>query len=274
VCLEWKTGKVAWKERGTFTSVLLADGHLLCRHQSGHLSLIEANPKEYKEKHRFLPPDRSNLPPWTYPVLSGGKLYVRDQSFLLCYDLRADRPRPVEPPSEKPAPEKPAGKEREPDAVFVPSPQDVVERMLELAEIKKTDVVYDLGCGDGRIVVTAARNYGCRAVGVDIDKECVKLAQENVLKNKVGEQVTIKHEDIFHIDVSQADVVMLYLLPNVNEKLIPRLQSMKPGARIVSHSFPIPGIKPDKVTRYVSTEDDLSRPLYLFTAPLQKENKE
>src|SRR5207253_1195275 len=135
-------------------------------------------------------PERSKLPAWTYPVLANGKLFLRDQEVLLCYDLRADRPQPADK-SEPEKPEKPA---RTPDAIFVPSPHDVVDKMLELASVKKEDVVVDLGCGDGRIVVAAATKYGCQAIGYDIDQECVRLSFENVKKHGVEKLVRIENE--------------------------------------------------------------------------------
>ncbi|MGA2253959.1 MAG: PQQ-binding-like beta-propeller repeat protein [Thermoguttaceae bacterium] len=268
-CLEMKTGKVAWSQRGDFTNVLAADGHLYCRHTSGFIALVEATPQEYKEKGRFMQPDRSQSPAWTYLVLTGRRLYVRDQSTLLCYDLRADRPQLPKAP-EKPEPEKRDKAPPIPDAIFVPSPNDVVEKMLDLAKVKKTDVVVDLGCGDGRMVVTAARKYGCKAVGYDIDEDCIKLSVENVKKNKVEDLVRILHEDVFKADLGQANVVTLYLLPHLNAKLIPQLEKMKPGSRIVSHAFDMKGIRPDKVIKLVSMEDGLEHQMFLWTVPLKK----
>src|SRR5205823_434385 len=103
--------------------------------------------------------------------------------------------------------------QKEPDVIYVPTPQEVVDKMLELAEVKKTDIVYDLGCGDGRIVVTAATKFGAKGVGLDIDPQRVKESLENVKKSKVQDLVTIKQEDIFKQDLSKANVVTLYLLP-------------------------------------------------------------
>lgn len=130
---------------------------------------------------------------------------------------------------------------------------------------------HDLGCGDGRIPVTAAKKYGCKAVGYDIDEACVKLSAENVKKNQVEHSVRIIHEDVFKVDLSQADVVTLYLLPQLNVKLIPQLEKMKPGARIVSHAFDMKGVTPDEVITFNSKEDGLERKLYLWTVPLKKE---
>jgi outer membrane protein assembly factor BamB len=270
-CLDLKTGKLAWnwKEQGC-TNVVAAEEHLYCRYTNGTITLVEATPEGYKEKGRFMPVDRTKFPAWTYLVLTGQRLYVRDQNVLLCYDLRANRPtpfaEPLGPPKEDPA-------SRLPDAIFVPSPQDVVEKMLELAKVKKEDVVVDLGCGDGRIPVTAAKKYGCKAVGYDIDEECIKLSVAKVKENKVEALVRIVHEDVFKVDLSQADVVTLYLLPQLNVKLIPQLEKMKPGARIVSHAFDMKGILPDEVINYKSKEDEVERKLYLWTLPLKKEKK-
>lgn len=110
---------------------------------------------------------------------------------------------------------------RTPDVIYVPTPYEVVEKMLEVAQVKKGDVVYDLGCGDGRIVVTAAKKYGVRAVGFDIDPERIKEARENVRKNGVEDLVRIEQKDIFTLDLSEATVVTLYLLPQLNVKLFP-----------------------------------------------------
>jgi SAM-dependent methyltransferase len=142
---------------------------------------------------------------------------------------------------------KQADENREPDVIFVPTPQDVVDKMLELAQVTKDDLLYDLGCGDGRIVVTAAKRYGCKAVGYDIDPERVEESQENVEKNNVGHLAAIEQKDIFTLDLSKANVVTLYLLPRLNVKLIPQLEKLKPGSRIVSHDFRMRGIKPDEL---------------------------
>jgi len=136
---------------------------------------------------------------------------------------------------------------RTPDVIFVPTPQEVVDKMLELAQVKKEDLVYDLGCGDGRIVVTAALKYGCKAKGFDIDPQRIKESLENVAKKNVADLVTIEQTDIFTLDLSDANVITLYLLPSLNVKLIPQLEKLKPGSRIVSHDFDMRGVEPDKV---------------------------
>ena len=163
---------------------------------------------------------------------------------------------------------------REPDVIFVPTPQDVVDRMLELAKVQKSDLLYDLGCGDGRIVVTAAQKYGCKAVGYDIDPQRIKESLENVAKNSVGHLVTIEQKDIFTLDLSEANVITLYLLPSLNVKLIPQLEKLKPGSRIVSHDFRMKGVKPDKVEKLTSSEDNAGHKIFLWTTPLNKTEAE
>src|SRR5262249_55146136 len=160
---------------------------------------------------------------------------------------------------------------RKADARFVPTPQPVVEKMLELAKVTKDDVVYDLGCGDGRIVVTAAKRYGCRAWGFDIDPKRVKESLDNVKKNKVERLVSIERKDIFTLDLSGATVVTLYLLPELNVKLVPQLKKLRPGARVVSHEHDMEGYEPDKkATLKVGGE---GHDVYLWTTPLKPGKK-
>jgi len=128
--------------------------------------------------------------------------------------------------------------ERAPDVPFVPTPMPVVERMLELAQISKDDVVYDLGSGDGRLVISAALRYGARAIGVELNPVWVRDARRNAAAAGVADRVTFRIEDLFETDLREATVVTLYLLPAVNRKLLPKLRSeLRPGARIVSHEY-------------------------------------
>jgi ribosomal protein L11 methylase PrmA len=165
-----------------------------------------------------------------------------------------------------------AAENRKPDVIYVPTPPNVVEKMLELAKVTKKDVVYDLGCGDGRIPVTAAKKYGCKAFGYDIDPKRIKESLENVERNGVGKLVTIQQKDIFKLDLSDANVVTLYLLPSLNVKLIPQLDKLKPGSRIVSHDFDMKGVIPDQVIEIEGDdESSLDHTIYLWTTPLKKE---
>src|SRR6185369_12859254 len=173
-----------------------------------------------------------------------GRLFLRDQQYLFCYDLRQNPPRPASPPAPEERPRGGEDRPRQPDAVFVPSPPAVVEKMLELAKVTADDVVYDLGCGDGRIVVTSAK-MGAKATGFDIDPARVSEARLHVTSAHVESNASIKWANVFSVDLSPATVVTLYLLPELNVKLIPQLEKLKPGSRIVSHDFDMAGVKPD-----------------------------
>lgn len=143
--------------------------------------------------------------------------------------------------------------ERKPDVIYVPTPRKVVEEMLRMAELRPDDVVYDLGCGDGRIVIAAAQLRGVKAVGYDIDPERVKEARANVRAAGVEHLVRIEQADVFTLDLTGASVITLYLLPQLNVRLMPQLARLRPGSRILSHNFDMRGAKPVEV-RHVTVE--------------------
>jgi cyclopropane fatty-acyl-phospholipid synthase-like methyltransferase len=151
---------------------------------------------------------------------------------------------------------------RTPDVIFVPTPQEVVDAMLEVAKVTKNDVVYDLGSGDGRIPVTAAKKYGARAIGIDIDPQRIKEANANAEAAGVTDKVKFLNQDLFTTDISEASVVTLYLLPSLNVKLMPKLKAeLKPGTRIVSHAFDMGDWKPEQ------TLNVNGRTVYYWTIP-------
>lgn len=135
---------------------------------------------------------------------------------------------------------------RELDVPYVPTPQSVVEKMLEMADVKEGDYLIDLGSGDGRIAITAAKKYGIKALGVDLNPVRVQEANENAKREKVTDKVEFREEDLFKTDLSQATVITMYLLNSVNMKLRPELLKLKPGTRIVSHSFGMGDWQPDQ----------------------------
>ena len=154
---------------------------------------------------------------------------------------------------------------RGPDVIFVPTPNDVVDRMLEMAKVTAEDVVYDLGCGDGRIVITAAQKYRARAVGIDIDPERIAEATANARRAAVTDRVKFIRGDLFEADISAASVVTLYLLTDLNLKLRPKLmKDLAPGTRVVSHAFGMGDWKPEQTANV-----DGSR-VYLWRIPPRK----
>ena len=154
---------------------------------------------------------------------------------------------------------------RGPDVIFVPTPNDVVDAMLTMATVSAKDTVYDLGCGDGRIVITAAQKYGARGVGIDIDPERVAEATDNVKKAGVADRVRIVRGDLFEADISAATVVTLYLLTDLNLKLRPKLwRDLNPGTRVVSHAFSMGDWKPERTANVQGTQ------VYLWRVPPRK----
>ena len=214
----------------------------------------------------------------TFPVVAGRRLYVRDNDRLYCYDIRQHPPGSVLPgpkmvqlalPKDTGSPPR-LGGDRVANAIFVPTPQDVVEKMLSAANVGKDDVVYDLGSGDGRIVIAAAKKYGCRAVGLEIDRDLIRLSWERAREAKVDKLVTMKEVDIFSADFSDATVVTVYLYPGLLNRLLPQLEKLKPGTRIVSHQFAIPAMPPEQTITIESNETGTKHTVYLWTTPLKK----
>ena len=162
----------------------------------------------------------------------------------------------------QPTPQQPAPQQEAPklDVPFVPSPNGVVDKMLDLAKVGPTDVVYDLGSGDGRIAIRAAQR-GARAVGIDIDPDRIRDARANALRANVEDRTEFRQGDLFKVDLSPATVITMYLLPSVNLKLKSKLMQLEPGTRIVSHSFDLGDWKPDQ------TAEVEGRKIYLWIVP-------
>jgi SAM-dependent methyltransferase len=162
---------------------------------------------------------------------------------------------------------------RAPDVPYVPTTEQAVQAMLKLAGVKKTDVVYDLGCGDGRIVIAAANKYGARGVGIDINPVRINEAKANAKKAGVESLVRFEENDLFLADIHEASVVTLFLLSDVNLKLRPRLlRELKPGTRVISNTFDMGDWKPEKTVNLDDSSDEndysgLSKTLYMWTVP-------
>jgi SAM-dependent methyltransferase len=157
-----------------------------------------------------------------------------------------------------------------PDVVYVGTPYDVVAEMLHMAQVRKDDLVVDLGCGDARMLVLAAQKYGSRGIGYEIDPDMVRASRGNVEENNVGDLVQIIQADIFTLDISKADVLPIYLLPEMNLKLLPQFETLKPGSRLVFHNYDLEGFVADKEVKVISNEDNSIHTLYLYTTPLKR----
>ena len=154
------------------------------------------------------------------------------------------------------------------DVIFVPTPMQVVERMLAMAEVKKGEFLIDLGSGDGRIPVTAAKKIGARGLGVDLDPDRISEANENVKKQGVGDMVEIRRQNLFETDISKADVISMYLLTDLNLRLRPKLLDLKPGTRLVSHAFAMGDWVPDQHETLPPRYD-----VYLWIVPAKVEGR-
>lgn len=276
-CFDLKNGDAIWQHRfGQTSAVTHADGRFYFHDSGGHVRLVSDSTTAPVVLGDFALPEHSSSMGITTPVVAGGRLYIREDDNLFCYDvgqeaLTAATGAPgsivLAPPAAGLATER---RERILRSVFVPTPQDIVERMCELAELKATDRVYDLGSGDGRIVITAATKYGCHSLGCELDEELVKSSRLKAAQAGIAQLATFEQKDLFTADVSQADVIAVYLLPAQLEKLLPQLATMKPGSRLVSHQFEIPGIAPDKSINVKSGDDGETHAIHLWTLPLRK----
>ena len=157
-------------------------------------------------------------------------------------------------------------------APYVSSPQRVVERMLEMAAVKSSDTVFDLGCGDGRVLFTAVQKYRAKAVGIEIDPKLVEATRDQAQKMAMGNRVRVVQGNLLEADLSEADVVTLYLLTQSNEMLRPRLEKMlRPGARVVSYDYAVPGWKPKWVERVEDASRMHDHVIYLYEMPPVKD---
>jgi hypothetical protein len=279
-CIDLESGAVLFSRGGGGgrTTVTWADDRFYLRGNQGQVLLLEATESEVKTVSKFDTPV-GREPAWTFPVVAGGRLYLRDQGELSCHDIRG--PKYQEPPpvwsilwtapwklhaADPAPPPKPSS-----DAIFVATPQDVVDKMIELAKITKDDLVYDLGSGDGRIVLTASRNHGCKSVGFEINPGLVWESRFKIKQAKLENLATIEEKDLFMVDLTAASVVTLYLGEPNNAKLLPRLRELKLGSRIVSHAHLLGenGPKPDVTFTMTSKEDGVEHKIHLWTLPLK-----
>ena len=276
-CFDLKSKSPLWRNRLTSrATITFAGGQFYFHGSDGEISLVEAGLKEPVVKSKFMLPDHQTSNSATTPVVAGGHLFIREDDLLFRYDIRAnakdrDRSQPNAITLEIPIP-KTASPDRDRilRSVFVPTPQKIVEEMLKLARVQATDVVYDLGSGDGRIVITAAQTYSCRAVGYEIDPQLVALSRAKASEANVDSLVTIEQADLFTAQLGNATVIAVYLLPAQLEKLLPQFEKLLPGTRIVSHYFELPGFVADETLTVHSQEDGNEHKLHRYSIPLHR----
>jgi outer membrane protein assembly factor BamB len=288
-CVDANTGNVRWRfdaEAHIWSSPLYADGMLYLGDDDGDAMVFDLARIEQMAQEKGKPfylderalglsrkPDTSvvegenqliwqtsmHAPLVASPVLANGVLYLNAGSQLCAITASSDA---LEIDST-------VRRQQLPDAIYVPTPQDVVERTLELAETREMARVVDLGSGDGRIVITAARKYGAHAVGYEMDPRLVEKSRRNVSANRLDRLVRIEEKDLFSVSLREVDIVALFLPPRLMARLLPELRHLKPGARIVSHDFVFPEIPPDKSVTMISSEDSAEHRIHLWKAPLK-----
>lgn len=298
-CVDGSTGKILWSSEQvhvTTCSPLVQDGIVIVADSYGEVHAFDSETGRPIWKHDALSalacsplrlgdrvlvgsvdgdfqlldartgkpgPGRLQVPDGAFessPLRVGETIYISGGTWL--YALNSSVPPLAGPGTVGPR------RGRSPPALFVPTPHDIVDAMLKLAEPSPADTLVDLGSGDGRIVVAAARAFGCRATGYEIDRTIVERSREAIRREGLEARASIVHEDLLKADLSGASVVTLYLGQELNRCLIPQLQLMKPGSRIVSHEFTIPGVKAERERWVVSLQDLRSRTLYLYRTPL------
>lgn len=278
-CFDAKTGKRLWFYdclSAIWSTPLIVDGHVYVCDEDGEVAIFQLQTDTDAEAEQGAV-ERQPLAEFDLgetilasPVFANGTLYVPTRSTLYAIANPAEKADARSRSSHDLSTTTDSSKDlrRVPNAAFTPTPQDVVARMLELAAVQNDDIVFDLGSGDGRIVITAAETYGCRAVGYEIDGKLIEESQAAAVEAGVDELVTFHRADLFAADLKDADVITLFLLPIQNKRLVPILQKLQPGTRIVTHHFEIPGIVPDKVVQCESKDSDEPHRLSLFTIPL------
>jgi len=301
-CLSAKTGERYWAYdvlAAIWSAPLIVGETVYVPDEDGEVNIfrLSADPKRamkhgesgltfVRGKRQDLVPLREiamNSPFHSSPVFANGTLYLATKNRLYAVAAKpsaksanadvGSKPRGKEPASTKPVRKRDKPNEnRVPKSAFVPTPRDVVVRMLELADVTSKDTVCDLGSGDGRILITAAQKYGAKAVGFEIDRPLVQQSKKDAAAAGVADRVTVHQTNLFNADVSAVSVLTLYLYPVQNRKLLPRLKKLRDGVRIVTHRYRLPGIRPDKALSLDSSESGETHKIFRYTTPLQSED--
>jgi outer membrane protein assembly factor BamB len=263
-CFDAETGVRLWRHDTLSTilaSPLLVDGKLYVVDGDGEVLMFDVGVPARRDKPPFVKrasPEAQPAP----PAVVDGTIYLTTSKHLVAIREQGEGAALPSTSALK--------RGRSPGALYVPTPKDVVRRMLELAQVKDADVVYDLGSGDGRIVLSAASDFKARGVGVEIDLDLVESSQRSIHDAGVETRACIIHEDLLKVELAPATVITLYVGKRLNDLLLPKLEGLKPGVRVVSHEFPLPGVKADRVVTMPSAEDEREHSLYLYTTPLTR----
>jgi len=273
--LDPDTGETLFARRmGSRFAHTYADGHLYCVSVEGLVSLVDVDSASLETRSSFPLPDIQPARGVTLPVIAHGRLYLRFDNQLFCFDisseLEIDQPdtRLVKhlPPKLDPS----LGDRRLPEPIYFPTPSDIVTRMLREVDLKPGQKLVDLGSGDGRIVIEAAKSFGALAVGYEIDEELVAISRTAIAKEQLTAAARIEAVDMYAADLSSVDVLAIYLYPVVMDELRKQVSLMPTGARIVSHQFRFPGIEPEKMVTMQSEESGEQHSIFLYRLPLKE----
>jgi outer membrane protein assembly factor BamB len=251
---------------GYESSMTCADGQLYVLSTEGTMALVDVN-EEIELRSKFSVPMFVRTSGTTNPIVAQGRLYIRDSDRILCFDVREGASRAAAPSRESIPPPAPVPGAEAPRAAFVPTPQDVVQRMLDLVPPKSSLSLVDLGSGDGRIVLAAAKRPGITPVGYEIEQKLVDISLSAASAEGLSDRVRFECRDFFTVDLSSVDVVMVYLPEEILTQLKPQFAKLKPGARIISHQFRIPGLRADREQHVHSSEDNGEHAIYVYEIP-------
>ncbi len=275
ICLDPNSGETLFARRmGSRFAHSYADGHLYCVSVDGLVSLIDVDSANLETQSSFQLPEIQPARGVSLPVIANGRLYLRFDNQLFCYDVSASAVNGLAgsqvvqhlPPKLDPS----LGDRRLPVPIYLPTPSDVVTRMLQEVDLKPGQNLVDLGSGDGRIVIEAAKSFGAHAVGYEIDDELVALSRAAIVKEQLTATARIETVDMYAADLSSVDVLAIYLYPVVMDELKKQITRMPDGSRIVSHQFQFPGIEPEKQLTMQSEESGEKHAIFLYRLPLKE----
>jgi protein-L-isoaspartate O-methyltransferase len=275
-CVIWRSGEVVSAKRlGKLCRSTYADGYLYTHESGGSVRRVAVKGGQFESQFEFqlLGYERSLGP--TTPVIANKCLFVRDDNQLFAFDLDANSQSRQAPTVDLPPVGSvsvsfdASGQRFKQDTVFVPTPRDVVEQMLQLANVTPEDTVVDLGSGDGRIIIAAARKFGAKSIGYEIDSELADLAERAIREAGLEGKTSVIRKDLFEADLSDVDVIVLYVHPRMMRRLMPKIRELPDGVRIVSHEGRFSRrIQTNKTVQMRSTEDEIEHRIHLYVTPL------